>query len=220
MAHVVDSEKREQLIGAEAGEKLTDKARKIQYDNVERIAEPLQDKLNITNAEYQLGRPLTTEQFEAKLLKVNPNFRFFTGRVNTTMRYIGVEVSDGIEYATCFQRGVLPEHSIMDTEEEEVRDFSIGNPSLAGSPAIQRSDVMLALEKAAKTGEEVDRTAGMGWKKVKRLNTEVTRGWRTVLVQLLNQGWIRLADVEREFGNGDRQAWQEHTGKAELTLPY
>ena len=47
---------------------------------------------------------------------------------------------------------------------------------------------------------------------------EISRGWRTILIRLLQKGLVTLEAVEREFGAGDRQSWKVLTAKGPGTL--
>ncbi len=47
---------------------------------------------------------------------------------------------------------------------------------------------------------------------------EIKRGWRTILIRLLQKGLLTLEAVEREFGSGDRASWKVLTAKGPGTL--
>lgn len=57
------------------------------------------------------------------------------------------------------------------------------------------------------------------WKWVAIPHREIMRGWRTVLLRLIQKGLIALEAVERIFGAGDRESWKILTGKGRGTLP-
>lgn len=218
---VKDGQRLERDRRLKASELETDKARLTQAQNSESLAAILDDpETKIVTEEKAVGRVFTEKEFEKKLLRCNPNFRFFRGKYDTSMKYIGVQTPDGMEYATCYPADFIMEHSLMKVVEEPVRDFSIGNPHLDNSPRISRKDVEEAIDKARKNGEPVQRTQAMGWKILKRPDIEVSRGWRTVLLRLLMDGWVTLAAVEKEFGFSDDRNWQEKTGRRQQTLPY
>lgn len=51
------------------------------------------------------------------------------------------------------------------------------------------------------------------WAPVETLGAEVKRGWRTVLIRLIEKGLIGLEATERLFGPGNRRNWAALTGK-------
>jgi len=57
------------------------------------------------------------------------------------------------------------------------------------------------------------------WAPVRIPYREVKRGWRTVLIRLLQKGLVTLDAVEKEFGSGNRASWAALTGKSRQTLP-
>jgi hypothetical protein len=57
------------------------------------------------------------------------------------------------------------------------------------------------------------------WQKVTVPGREIKRGWRTVLLRLVQRRIVTLDAVEREFGPGDRVSYAVLTGKRHEMLP-
>jgi hypothetical protein len=57
------------------------------------------------------------------------------------------------------------------------------------------------------------------WQKVAVPGREIKRGWRTVLLRLVQQRVVALDAVEREFGAGNRATYAVLTGKRSEPLP-
>jgi hypothetical protein len=56
------------------------------------------------------------------------------------------------------------------------------------------------------------------WPTVDIPGQEIKRGWRTVLIRLVQQQIVTLEEVEREFGAGNRESWKVLTGKGKGEL--
>lgn len=203
-----------------SGEQETEKVWNIQKTNTESLAKVLDDPdIRVLETNHS-GVVLSEAEFEARLLRLNPNFRFFRGKLDNSKKYIGLETPGGLEYITCYPACFIPEHSLLRIVEEDVRDYTVGNPHLPGSPRIDAGAVREAAEKSRKSGAPVERTQAMGWKKIRRVDEEISRGWRTVLLQLLIRGVVSLTDVEREFPETPDKNWQEKVGRRQSTLPF
>lgn len=57
------------------------------------------------------------------------------------------------------------------------------------------------------------------WQKIAVPGREIKRGWRTVLLRLVQSRIVSLDAVEREFGAGDRASYAVLTGKRSDPLP-
>jgi hypothetical protein len=114
-----------------------------------------------------------------------------------------------VETLVPYERGWTPEHSIMMLVEKEIADVDV----LSRRKSISRADLPKS-EYIRGEGFVFDPTVTRpGFRKIKQVGREVTRGWRTVLIRLLVQGVITLTDVERVFGSDNTPNWAMHTGK-------
>jgi hypothetical protein len=59
----------------------------------------------------------------------------------------------------------------------------------------------------------IDDTPGGYWTPVQTLGRVEKRGWRDVLIRLINGRHLDLQAVEREFGAGNRLSWAALSGK-------
>lgn len=139
----------------------------------------------------QRGEELAYEVFEAKLKKCNPDLHFLTFPLNPHKR-VCFRVLSGEPTPLCVYDigpGPMPEYSILERRPEETYDLSIRT--------IDRKDI------------NPDGT-WKGKKTVYRTGKELRRGWRTVLLYLLKERALTLAQVETTFGHGTRQSWAAH----------
>ena len=141
--------------------------------------------------ERQLGEKLDYIVFEDKLQKLNPRLQFLTFPLNPTKRVCFVTRA-GEPYSLCvydIAPGPMPEYSVLERRAEETYDLGIRT--------IRK--------------EDFDKDGNwLGKKIVYRTGRELRRGWRTVLLYLLKEGELTLAQVENTFGHGTRQSWAAH----------
>ncbi len=170
------------------------------------------------NAERMLGNSLTAEVFEAKLKKLCPALRFEFHEFNPNMKSV-YHMRNGEKHHICpYGAGLLPEHSVMRRAEEYVRDFSFGVPGLEGSRPIERADLPKH-EFVPGQGFVFDKAKPqIGMKKIEIPYGEATRGWRTVLLRIVEKGVCTPDQVESVFGADNTAAWATHMGKQQHAL--
>jgi len=219
MAHVVDSEKAARVRRSDSVYKQIADVKETQWQNVGRYEKELQTAENSTNAEWALGQGMDSEVFLKRLQKLRPGFRMITYPLNNTKRGLFYQQPNGdLEFLMPVENGFTPEHSISEVRYEEERDFSVGDPF--GGPKIERADVM----KQAYLDENGewqfhDRTQGLGWKRTPMRGKEIKRGWRTVLLRLIQNNWLRESEVEKEFGADNTNQWAGALGRTKLIVP-
>lgn len=166
------------------------------------------------DAGRQLGTPLTSADVEARLAKIlEPGFVCVDHPWNETKKLVVRRLPSGTQETICvYERGLMPEHSIMRIKVEEIRDVDQKHLSRADLPKYEISP----------TGEIIwDPTKPKpGWKRVERLWGEKVRGWRTLLIRLIQARAISLSDAEKYFGSDNRPQWAANTGKQQLLLPW
>jgi len=177
-----------------AHEKWDDLFKKREYFQAQakqetRAASLVENKhTSVANAERQAGNSLTTTKFAAKLRRVNPDL-------------------------------VLEPHPNRKTQPWNA-DKSCIYLSLPGKKEfliVCEADWMP--EWSVMDTKELRRPeAKTAWKSVRVPYHEVKRGWRTVLVRLIQKGIISLDAAEREFGAGERETWKILTGKGQGVL--
>lgn len=187
---------------------------------------------SVGNAERQLGRGLTNVQLEARLKKLNPSLTFEDHPHIKDKRLAYVIDSRGKTFLFPFEKGLMPEHTIFNIREKIVPDMDfIDNPNRSisradlpkheyhGKPLTEITSVEEA-EAQAKEGGFVFDGVPPGYKKVKVIGSEAKRGWRTVLLRLIQAGLITVYQAETEFGADNRPEWQGHTGKSGVQTPW
>jgi hypothetical protein len=164
------------------------------------------------NAAAQWGKALTTKDFEAKLLRMNPNFRFvhydhedlaqviLAGRHDPSKPWhhkkLVYEMNDPVEgfvqiQICIYPTEMMPEFSIMQVAEKEVPNpeyISTGKPIGPDSPILKK----------------FTEAHGVGLK-----------GYRQVLTEIVYAGFklgfpiITLPQIEKEFGPCSTAEWQQ-----------
>lgn len=142
--------------------------------------------VDTTNAEQQLGRPLTCKEITKRLKRCNQNFVFERSKADGTKMgiYIVETRPDAVTGFVSTQRrfvcgmefGISPEFSIRHYEDEKIPD-----PEVEGH-----------------------------WRIIKHFKKE-TRGWRTVLMRLMKERLITEAQVNQHFETAagrDSRNWQ------------
>lgn len=201
-----------------AGNKRAQEQAKIQAwcDEQERYAKALAET-SAANPEKQLGRSLSTEKFEALLTKVSPKFRFEHLPLNMTKKALFYLRGADKYYICSYENGLLPEHSVLRRAEEMVRDFSVGGTD---SKPIQRADLPKH-EFVPGEGFVWDPAQVQpGFQKIEIPWGELYRGWRTVLLKIVQTRIATPTQVEAVFGADDSAAWSTHTGKQKHELPW
>lgn len=177
---------------------------------------------NPTIAEKQLGTPMLCYDLENLLLRISPDFKFFPAHdyvINNSPL-----VPNGTRFPmkslwwcngqravplTNYHADSMPEWSLFDWTEKEVPDPTFEHANRKDYPKMEWTGWKDGFVK-------VDPTAPMpGYLKVKEPWHEIRRGWRKVLVVVVQE----LPDiasperVERLVGSGDRKSWAAGVGR-------
>lgn len=185
-----------------------------------------------TNAAARLGRPMSVETFEEKLLQLNPNFFFQPIPGNPKNKRLLLRQPNGdLEYIMVYESGrdenghakLIPEYSIIDEVEDQVLDPKVHT----GGFRLNRYD----LPRHEVIPHEFDSQGNLtregdvifdptdpqpGMINFKRPWREKVRGYRTVLVLLVTMGVCTITDVERIFGPGTSREWAAKLGKHDV----
>ena len=216
---IVDSANAPRLVAGNKREKHDAQIQKWVEDQTE-TAKYLNDPNdNPTILARQLGRMMTSDELEKKLKKMDPNLHFEWNQFNSSKKMM-YHIRPGVgKYSVCpYEAGPMPEHSVLKQKVEMVRDFSVG---MVGKPALDRKDLP-KYEWVPGQGYVFDSTATLpGWKKVTLPWGEHKRGWRTVLIRLVERGIFTPPQIESVFGADDTPNWAKHMGKQNsIILPY
>lgn len=166
--------------------------------------------LSPTNAERQLGKLMWPHELEVRLQKLIPNLHFLHNPTNTRMKAMYLLVPGQTdEYLLAYNNMPMPEYSIFSFKEEEYWD---------GTEHINRADFPKGELQA--NGEFKYDGPRPGFKRIKRPWNEMTRGWRTVLVKLVQRGLLSPVTAESIFGTSDRASWNAHIGNNKSVTPF
>src|SRR5580704_12771335 len=147
----------------------------------------LEEGIDPTDSIKQLGKPLTNVEFETRLLPLLPssfvcidNPFVLDKRAIVRLRNRN-EINTGAYETICpYEKGILPEHSVMMLVTKEVP-----NPDIMSRKAKLSGRDLPKYE--YKPGEGFvwdDTVVRPGYIRVKQVGRELKRGWRTVLLKL------------------------------------
>jgi hypothetical protein len=195
-----------------------DRVEKQKQDLLKYIAEEeshliyVEDRLiDPTDNMKQMGHSMTSWELEQRLAKILPSNCFFKDNpFNITKKAImRVKSLTELETIVPYERGIMPEHSVMQLVERELPDRDVINRT----KSITRKDLG-KYEFVPGVGFVFDdTTVRPGFKRVKQIGREIKRGWRTVLLKLLGERLITISDIERYFSHGTTAEWAKFTGR-------
>lgn len=155
----------------------------------------------IKNAEERMGRPMWPSELERRLLRLNKNLYFEVIPENPSHKRLSVIDARGKHFIAVYPNSLLPERSIP-----RLRVMEVPDPSFTGASHLDLPSDPDALKP--------------GWRRVTIPWGEAKRGWRTVLVRLIQSGLISPTAAEAEFGSDETPEWRQYTGKGEFTSPF
>lgn len=173
------------------------------------------DGVSLKDPAQQMGRPLTPAQLEEKLRKIVAGLVFVHHPHNKTKKALFLQAPEGLEFICAYENDLMPEHSLMRTLVHEYPDPAL----FTGQRTIERNELP-DYEKV----EDKESPVGYSYKfdpdaprpgmvYVEKGFGEEKRGWRTVLLRLVQRGLLSVEAAEREFGADDRPEWAKNTGK-------
>lgn len=166
-----------------------------------------------TKATAQLGKVMFSNDLEAIIGKLCPSLTFTDNPWKHDKRAVGYHDSTGWHTVSVYEKGYMPERSILRSQEEIVPDLSYEMENRR----IERKDMPKG-ELTPIGWKYPEGTVLPGWKKVRHPYGEAVRGWRTVLLQLIHRGHTTPAAVERILGPDNTAQWAAHTGKQSLPV--
>lgn len=224
MAHIIASDKQRGLINS--GNKLDKHTQDIVAYAKNEMAHAVyvDDKqIDPTDSLKQLGRYYVSSDFERRLASLLPsNCAFIDNpyragfRALIRLHPISPVFPSGYETISAFERGIIPEHSVLQLKNVDVPDPDV----LARRVTVRRADLPKHKYKPGEGFIFDDTVVRPGFKRTKQLGHEIKRGWRTVLLYGLKAGLFNLTEIERVFGSKDHPSWSQHTGKREMLLPW
>jgi hypothetical protein len=194
-------------------------ARIDEYCKFHMSQEVLVDEHDPTNWEKQLGNSKMPHEFEALLKKLKmPKVHVAVNTIRPWMNWLYFVAPDGTrQYISAWHKDeVMPEYSLIAPKWEWVYDRkALTKVHSYGLGHMDRKDMPKpdGFDPVKKLYLYNDNNPRPGWKRVRKGGRELRRGWRTVLVQLIGDGYTTIDKVERLVGGSDRRAWAAHTGR-------
>lgn len=160
------------------------------------------DDLSPCNAARQLGQTYTHEEFERKLAILCPKLKAERHPFKPDKRCLYILDARGKIFVCAYENGFLPEHSIFSVKTKEVWDRVTTHINKKDLPKHEVTPDGVIWHGPLPGFEDVD----IPW-------NEVKRGWRTVLVRLVEERIATPRQVENVFGSDNRPEWKKHLGK-------
>ena len=155
----------------------------------------------MTNEQARLGRPLMPIDLEQRLSRLNSDLVYEVIEANPTHKRLSVMRNGEKVFVAVYENSLMPERSIMRSRVVEVPDPKVTHIDRADMPK-HEGDLR------------------PGWRRIEIPGGEKVRGWRAVLVRLIQQGIISLTQAEDAFGADNTPEWAQHTGKGAYTTPF
>jgi hypothetical protein len=191
----------------------------------------------------QWGQAKSPRELIALIQKLNPNLVIEVNWLKPSKCAIYWLHGSVKEYLFAFENSVMPEYSIMQVKEtlvplggdfldhrdinikplprERQRAFDALLSDIERHPIVPTQDASCYNDPRLDTLDEImEDDPTEGWKIERTVGREETRGWRTVLVCLVQRGLASPAKVERLAGVGQRASWQAHMGKGDVFSPW
>ena len=202
------------------------------------------EEIRPTDAVRQIGEPMAHTEMERRLAKMNPRLRFLWEPFNNHHKMLALDAGDKLEKLFVYPTGSIPERTIWRKKEEYVEDpdykpsrFDHGAADwewvpmegyehlyrpegykLGGwnDPAVLANDPDLPF---CGQWQRRDNDAGRAaWKKLNHAWGRHRRGWREVMLMLVQRGLVTVDQVEREFhSDANNPLWKQGLGKGFTT---
>jgi len=179
----------------------------------------LDSSLDPTDSVKQLGNYMFSDVFEKRLATILPSRAFFVANPFRA-GFRAVVLADpsswcGYRSLSPYEGGILSEHTILEAVYKEVPDPDY----ISRKRALTRKDLPKS-EYVKGQGFVFEEGTRPGFKKIRQAGRVYKKGWRHILVQLLMEGIISLADTERVFKRDDSATWAKSTRGADIKLPW
>lgn len=211
-------------------EEQAEKQRQLIEDQIKAIRkEALYVQENdFANIENQAGRRLTSEEFERRVKKLNPDIDFIT-RELTPQQCVGQDMPVGTRLRTMIlKRGDDPRiisGYFMAPVLNEFDVIKVRSKIITNAPFDRHSKHNMITDLPRYTIEKNwDGTPNVVFEGLNNLQEEIfepcglVRGWRPQLAEAIVKGALTLDAVEREFDGADRATWSHKVGKQSLQI--
>lgn len=170
------------------------------------------------NPEAQRGHAMSTEEFERKLKSIAPHLTILSYG-DPTKKGIYWNFGTPDQKAVAFENSTnMPEFSIYEPVVRELQNTIVASDKFRLSGKDLPKHEIVPEERDA--AGNVTREANVLWdgllpgmENVEHAWREKVRGWRQVLVTLVLEKQITIADMERVFGSANRLGYARYLGK-------
>jgi len=171
------------------------------------------------NMKAQMGKPMSTFDFEQKLGKIARNAVFKPHPTNNTKRVMYYHIGHPEESYIVYENSLtMPEFSVFAPKERKIQRNYVAHPSFRlSSKDLPKYEVIPEeRDEAGNITREFEiKFDGLlpGEDMVIDPWNEVIRGWRKVLIDLVLNQVISIADMEQAFGSANRRSYVSYLGK-------
>lgn len=174
------------------------------------------------NPEAQRGRTMSTEDFERKLSSIAPQL-VFRSYGDPTKKGVYWNVGKPNQQGLAFENSLsMPEFSIYELVQRELQNPIVADENFR-LDARDLPKYEIVPEEHDAEGN-ITREADIHWyDSLPGMDLqedawrEKVRGWRQLLVMLVIEGQISIADMERVFGSTNRRGYALYLGKHDST---
>lgn len=216
-----DEEKLERTVAEDRRLQESNRRQFYIYEQMRNCPTVTGEGIILSDTDQQMGYPLTPRRLEKKLNSIISGLVYQINPNNKTKKAMYLSTPEGLEYLMAYENSLMPEHSIMRIVTHEYPDPAI----FTGERTLERDEVP-AYEKV----EDPESPVGYSYEfdpKAKRPGMiyvekgfgEATRGWRTVLLRLIQRGLASVELIEKTFKADDRAEWAKSTGKQTQVEP-
>lgn len=170
------------------------------------------------NPEAQRGRTMSTEDFERKLSSIAPHL-VFKSYGDPTKKAVYWNVGRPNQQGLAFENSLsMPEFSIFELVKRELQNPIVASENFRLDARDLPKYEIVPEERDAEGN--ITREADINWydslpgmAEQEDAWREKVRGWRQLLVMLVLEGQITIADMERVFGSANRRGYALYLGK-------
>lgn len=179
------------------------------------------DNISMIDSVSQFGQAMSYIELEKKLrlLKNGANFVFLEYGLRP-FRAVCYRMPNGkLITISAYGRTIIPEWSTMILRPKIIGDLSLRHISPRDLPEVEWRGPQEGF--VPKNENELK----PGMIKVYEMwgeneNDPMARGWRTVLLRILDMGLADVTEIESIFGTPNRKSWSQGAGKRNWGLPY
>lgn len=165
-----------------------------------------------TNIQHRMGRGMSSEDLKTKLESLSYYVKVEPHPTNEKMYVVYSIKNNTKRYVAAFEKGIVPERTLMNTREIEDVDSSTLNPSWTPKKIDNTVKDINGIIQIDESGPRPGLTKFIiPWNIIKM-------GYRTILLRLLNENLVSITKIEQTFESDNTPEWAAKTGKQSKTL--